>query len=70
VIGRELQRLRGLIEELLNLSRLDLGQVIFHSVRCDLSELIQTLVNDRQALAESHGLTLIADFNPILNQSF
>ena len=70
VIGRELQRLRGLIEELLNLSRLDLGQVTFHSVRCDLGALIQTLVNDRQALAESHGLTLLtdlqADLEPII----
>jgi PAS domain S-box-containing protein len=58
VIGRELQRLRGLIEELLSLSRLDLGQVTFHITRCDLNGLIQTLVNDRQALAGAHNLTL------------
>ncbi len=61
VIGRELQRLRGLIEELLNLSRFDLGQVNFRSGECDLNGLIRTLVNDRQALAESHGLTLQID---------
>lgn len=66
VIGRELQRLRGLIEELLNLSRLDLGQVNFHPVLCDLGAVIQTLVNDRRALAEHHGLTLITDLDPDL----
>ncbi len=64
VIGRELQRLRGLIEELLNLSRLDLGKVSLHSVHCDLGKLVQTLVNDRQALAELHGLKLISELQP------
>ena len=61
VIGRELQRLRGLIEELLNLSRFDLGQVTFRSLPHDLNAIVQTLVNDRKALAESHGLTLATD---------
>jgi PAS domain S-box-containing protein len=58
VIGRELQRLRSLIEELLNLSRFDLGQVRLRFTQCDLNALIQTLVNDRQSLAEERGLTL------------
>jgi len=66
VIGRELQRLRGLIEELLNLSRLDLGQVAFRPSKCDLDTLIQTLVNDRQALAEQRGLILETDLQPDL----
>jgi PAS domain S-box-containing protein len=58
VIGRELQRLRSLIEDLLNLSRLELGYVTFRPVLSDLNALIQTLVNDRQALASERGLTL------------
>jgi PAS domain S-box-containing protein len=58
VIGRELQRLRSLIEELLNLSRFDLGQVTFRPVPCNLNELIRTLINDRRSLAEERGLTL------------
>ncbi len=61
VIGRELQRLRSLIEDLLNLSRLDLGHVTFHPVLSDLNALVQTLVEDRQALARERGLTLRAD---------
>jgi PAS domain S-box-containing protein len=66
VIGRELQRLRGLIEELLNLSRFDLGQVTYHFLPSDMNAIIQTLVNDRQALAESHGLTLTTELKPDL----
>jgi two-component system sensor histidine kinase/response regulator len=42
VIGRELQRLRCLIEDLLNLSRFDLGQITFNPVERDLNILIQS----------------------------
>ena len=66
VIGRELQRLRGLIEDLLNLSRLDLGHVTFRPVLSDLNKLINTLVNDRQALSKERGLTLLTELQPDL----
>ncbi len=61
VIGRELQRLRALIEELLNLSRFDLGQVEPRLLKYDLNSLVQNLVNDRRSLAEERGLTLTLD---------
>jgi PAS domain S-box-containing protein len=67
VIGRELQRLRILIEELLNLSRFDLGQVKHRFVPCDLDALIMTLINDRRSLAEERGLTLNSSFQSNLN---
>ena len=70
VIGRELQRLRSLIEDLLNLSRLDLGHVTFRPVQTDLNTLIQTLVNDRQALSKEHGLTLRTELQPNLGIIF
>ena len=66
VIGRELQRLRSLIEDLLNLSRLDLGQVTLRPVSCDLNRMVQTLVNDRQELAMERGLTLLTELQPDL----
>jgi PAS domain S-box-containing protein len=66
VIGRELQRLRTLIEELLNLSRFDLGQVKHKFVQFDLNSLVQTLINDRRSLAEDRGLTLILNLQPDL----
>jgi PAS domain S-box-containing protein len=66
VIGREVQRLRNLIEELLNLSRLDLGQVSFRPLPLDPNALVQTLVDDRRAIAEEHHLTLTAELCPSL----
>lgn len=66
VIGRELQRLRNLIEDLLNLSRLDLGQVTLHLMPHDLNSLVRTLVEDRRSLAEERGLTLIPELCPEL----
>jgi PAS domain S-box-containing protein len=66
VIGRELQRLRNLIEDLLNLSRLDLGQVTIRPLPHDLNAMIQTLVDDRRSLAEERGLTLTTELRPDL----
>jgi signal transduction histidine kinase/DNA-binding LacI/PurR family transcriptional regulator len=64
VIGREIQRLRILIENLLNLSRLDLTKVNLRKLPQDLNKLIRSLVDDRVALAEKRGLTLRADLAP------
>lgn len=61
VIGRELARLRNLIEDLLNLSRLDLGQVGFKPEPCDVNRLVRTLINDRQSMAEEKGLRVLLD---------
>ena len=66
VIGRELQRLRGLIEDLLNLSRLDLRQVHFNPILHDINKIIRSLVEDRRSLAEEHHLTLSLDLQPDL----
>jgi PAS domain S-box-containing protein len=61
VIGRELQRLRTLIEDLLNLSRLDQGQLQIRFHPHNINILVQTLVNDRRSLAEERRLTLTMD---------
>jgi signal transduction histidine kinase len=70
VIGRELQRLRSIIEELLNVSRLDQGQVAFFPRLHDLNEIVRTLVDDRRALAEERGLILLADLHPGLPRAW
>jgi PAS domain S-box-containing protein len=67
VIGRELQRLRTLIEELLNLSRFDLGQIKPRFIPCDINSLIQTLINDRRSLAEERRLTINSTLEPNLD---
>jgi signal transduction histidine kinase len=70
VIGRELQRLRTLIEDLLNLSRLDLRQVHFNPTLHDLNNIIRSLVEDRRSLAEEHRLTLSTNLQPDLAPVF
>jgi signal transduction histidine kinase len=69
VIGRELQRLRNLIEDLLNLSRLEQGAISFRPIPTDLNRLIRNLVNDRQVLAEERRLAMVtelqADLAPV-----
>ncbi len=73
VIGRELQRLRSLIEDLLNLSRLDSGRASFTPLPHDLNQLLQTLVEDRRLLAQERNLELLlnleANLPPVLVDS-
>ena len=64
VIGREIQRLRILIEDMLKLSRLDTGQVVFRPMPQDLNQIIQTLVNDRKTIAQARGLNLTLELQP------
>ncbi len=63
VIGREIQRLRILIENLLNLSRLDLTQATVRTMPQDLNKLVQSLVDDRSTLAGERGLTLRSELS-------
>ena len=57
-ITREADLLQALIEDLLTLSRLDLGTVQPHFELVDVSTLAGTLAQDRTALFAEHGLTL------------
>ncbi len=58
VIGRELERLRRLIEDLLSLSRLEAGRVPFSLSLQNLNEVLRVLVEDRRSLAEERNLEL------------
>jgi PAS domain S-box-containing protein len=66
VIGRELQRLRSLIENMLDLSRMELEQMVFRIKPHGLNELVQNLVNDRRAMAEERGLSMVMETSPNL----
>ncbi len=57
-LGREIDRLNTLIEDLLRLSRLDQGQVKLDLAPVDLNELAARYVNDRTPLAGNKGLSL------------
>ncbi|TFG66275.1 MAG: HAMP domain-containing histidine kinase, partial [Anaerolineales bacterium] len=58
ILKRETVRLGDLIEDMLNISRLDQGRIELKLEQFDLNELIQEFVIDRTPLAESRGLGL------------
>jgi PAS domain S-box-containing protein len=65
-IDREVERLRVLIEGVLTLSRLDLGQLTPNIRAVDLNAILQTLYQDRHMLFENQGLTLMLQTKPDL----
>ena len=65
-LRRETDRLHTLIEDLLQLSRLDLGRAEPNLIPVDANQLVTTLVHDRASLAASQELTLLADTTPNL----
>ena len=59
-LQREVKRLEGLIENLLSISRLDMGQTPIELEALDVNEVVRQLLHDRAALIGEHGLTLEA----------
>jgi signal transduction histidine kinase len=57
-LGREIDRLSDLIEDLLQLSRIDQGFLKLDLGALDLNALAAQYVADRQLLAQEHGLAL------------
>ncbi len=57
-LGREIERLNTLIEDLLRLSRLDTGKVALALAPVSLNESIEQYVGDRQIIAADKGLSL------------
>jgi PAS domain S-box-containing protein len=65
-LRRETERLRKMIEDLLDLSRLDRNVRPIELAPVDLDQLLEQLVTDRLTLAEQHGLTLTFEPTPHL----
>lgn len=57
-LQREAERLRKMIEDLLDLSRLDRNVMPIELAPTDMQQLLEPLVSDRAALAAQRGLTL------------
>jgi PAS domain S-box-containing protein len=57
-VHREVNRLQALIQDLLNISRLDLGQIQPQMRSLDVNELVTTLVSDRRKLFAERQLEL------------
>ncbi len=65
-IRNESNRLQDLIEDLLNISRLDLEKVEGDFQSVDVNQLVHTLYVDRQLLFASHDLLLEAELASVL----
>jgi len=57
-LQREVKRLEGLIENLLSISRLDMGQTRIEMEALDVNEVARQLLHDRASLIGEHGLTV------------
>ena len=55
---RQVRRLTGLLEDLLDVSRITRGKVVLHLQRLDFARLVRTTAEDRRGLLEQAGLTL------------
>ncbi len=69
-LRREMDRLGTLIQQLLNISHLDTGQVELESVPTDINSLVQMLVVDRARMISKKGLDLnvmTGDDLPLVN---
>ncbi len=64
-VHREVNRLQALIQDLLNISRLDLGQIQPQMRSLDVNELVTTLVNDRRKLFAERQLELQVQTEPL-----
>jgi signal transduction histidine kinase len=64
-LHRETGRLESLIEDLLYISRLDMGAATARNVPTELHSLIASMITDRADLAARHGLSL--DYLPKLD---
>ncbi|NDJ51552.1 MAG: PAS domain S-box protein, partial [Chloroflexi bacterium] len=60
-LEREIDRLNGLIEDLLRLSRLDQGRTVLDFKSVDLRALVTEYTHDRMPLAETREITLSLD---------
>lgn len=63
-MDRESTRLANLIDDLLSLSRLDVGTVTFNLAPVDINRLLGALVEDRRVLAATRGLELHLECQP------
>jgi signal transduction histidine kinase len=65
-LRQEAARLNKMIEDLLDISHLDMGKTEFHFAATDVNRLVATLVTERKPEALERGLTLQQQLHPHL----
>lgn len=66
VINAESDRLTRLVNDLLNLSRIEHGSMVWNIAKVSLTDIIQTVIDNLMPIAQERGLTLIASRPPML----
>jgi signal transduction histidine kinase len=61
IINNETDRLARLINDILDLTKIEAGKLSWHVTRVSLSEIIQNSVNSMQSLADNKSLSVIMD---------
>ena len=67
---RNVQRLSGIINDLLDLSKIEAGKMDFHFVQMDIHSVIDYVRTSFLNVAQEKGLTLMADETPNLPQIY
>jgi len=61
IINDETDRLARLINDILDLTKIEAGKLSWHVTRVSLSEIIQNSVTSMQSLADNKSLSIIMD---------
>ncbi len=65
VVGEQTERLTGLVETLLDLSRIETGRLVVERATLSLTALIVRLVDELAPISEQHPLTLAGDAHEV-----
>jgi signal transduction histidine kinase len=61
IINTETDRLAGLINDLLDLTKIEAGRLSWHIDHLSVTDVIQTAISEMQSLADKKGLTIAAN---------
>ena len=61
LINRNARQLHGRVNDLLDVARLELGQLAIHYARTDLAQIVRSVAADFQGVAGERGITLLVE---------
>jgi PAS domain S-box-containing protein len=64
VIGRQVDQLSRLVDDLLDVTRIARGKVDLQRHRVELNELVHRTIEDHRSLFDANGVTLVSELSP------
>jgi two-component system phosphate regulon sensor histidine kinase PhoR len=61
IIYQESQHLRRLVNDILDLSRMEAGRVSYNSIRSSVNRVVRTAMDSQRALAEQKGIRIVTE---------